>query len=344
MEPLSRASARVTIHDVARAASVSRQTVSNALKHPERVRPDTLNRVLSTIDELGYQPSSSAQSLRSQRSGAIGVEVNTLGPRSHNETMAPFLGSLSVRAAEHDCHMVPFGSTTAEPMLHGYEVMWRRHLVDAFIIADTHHGDPRPQWLEDRRIPFASFGRVWDDPTFTRWVDVDGSAGTSAAVEHCIDSGYTTIAYLGWSDGSVVGNDRRSGWRAACTAAGPNVAGPQASCEQDLDDAIGAGADLVRELRPGSAVVCASDLLALGVHQALLSAGRAVGADIGIVGFDGSETARMHHITTVAQPLPEIADVALTLVHDALAGAPRPPSGTLLAAQLHVRRSTTPNP
>jgi DNA-binding LacI/PurR family transcriptional regulator len=52
----------------------------------------------------------------------------------------------------------------------------------------------------------------------------------------------------------------------------------------------------------------------------------------------------MHHITTVAQPLPEIADVALTLVHDALAGAPRPPLGTLLAAQLHVGRSTTPHP
>ncbi len=343
MELLSRSSARVTILDVARAAAVSRQTVSNALKHPERVSPDTLERVLAAIDDLGYQPSSSAQSLRSQRSGAIGVEVNTLGSRSHNETMAPFLGSLSVRASEHECHLVPFGSTTLEPMLGGYEGMWRRHLVDAFIIADTHHGDPRPLWLEERGIPFASFGRVWDDPTFTQWVDVDGAAGSRAAVEHCLDRGYTTIAYLGWSHGSVVGDERRSGWRAACTAAGPDVAGPQSSCEQDLDDAIRAATDLIRQLMPASAVVCASDVLALGVHQALLTAGRVVGADIGIVGFDGSETARMHHITTMAQPLSDIAGLALTLVHDALAGAPRPPRGTILAAQLHVGRSTTPH-
>lgn len=340
MESRSPTPARITIHDVARAAAVSRQTVSNALTHPERVSPDTLDRVLAAIEDLGYQPSSSAQSLRSQRSGAIGIEVNTLGPRSHNETMAPFLGSLGVRAAEHDCHVVPFGSAHAGPMLHGYEDMWRRQLVDAFIIADTHHGDRRPQWLDARGIPFASFGRVWDDPTFTRWVDVDGAAGTRAAVRHCLDRGYSTVAFLGWPDGSVVGDDRRSGWRAECDAAGPDVAGPQASCEQDLDQAIAAGTDLIRSLRARSAVVCASDVLALGVHQALLASGRDVGADIGVVGFDGSETARMHHITTVAQPLSDIADRALTLVHDALAGDPRPSNGTILAPQLQIGRST----
>ncbi|MEO5610205.1 MAG: LacI family DNA-binding transcriptional regulator [Ornithinibacter sp.] len=342
MESLSPTPARVTIHDVARAASVSRQTVSNALKHPERLSPQTLDRVLAAIDDLGYEPSSSAQSLRSQRSGAIGVEVNTLGPRAHNETMAPFLCSLGVRATEHDCHVVPFGSTLAEPMLRGYEEMWRRRLVDAFIIADTHHGDPRPEWLEARGIPFAAFGRVWDDPTFTRWVDVDGAAGTRAAVRHCLDRGYTTIGYLGWPKGSVVGDDRRSGWRVACEAASPDVAGPEASCEQDLDEAIAAATALIHTLPHGSAVVCASDVLALGVHQALLASGRGVGTDVGVVGFDGSETARMHHITTLAQPLADIADLALTLVHDALAGAGRPSTGTILAPRLLIGRSTGP--
>ena len=60
--------------------------------------------------------------------------------------------------------------------------MWGGRLVDAFLLADTHHGDPRPPWLEAHGIPYATFGRVWDDPTFTRWVDVDGGAGTRAAV------------------------------------------------------------------------------------------------------------------------------------------------------------------
>src|SRR4051812_45125885 len=139
---------RVTILEVARRAAVSRQTVSNVLTHPARVSPTTLHRVRAAIDDLGYQPSSSAQSLRSQRAGAIGVEVNTLGPRSHNETMAPFLASLGMRAATHGSHIVPFGSPEDSPMLQGYREMCARRLVDAFVVADTHHGDPRPPWLE----------------------------------------------------------------------------------------------------------------------------------------------------------------------------------------------------
>ena len=86
-------------------------------------------------------------------------------------------------------------------MLEGYRAMWARRLVDSFIVTETHHGDPRPPWLEAHGIPYASFGRVWDDPTFTRWVDVDGAAGTRAAVEHCVAAGYRTIGYLGWPRG-----------------------------------------------------------------------------------------------------------------------------------------------
>ena len=67
-------------------------------------------------------------------------------------------------------------------MIEGYRLMRARGLVDAFVLADTHHGDPRPPWLDENGIPFAAFGRVWDDPTNTSWVDVDGAAGTRAAV------------------------------------------------------------------------------------------------------------------------------------------------------------------
>jgi DNA-binding LacI/PurR family transcriptional regulator len=336
---------RVTILDVARRAAVSRQTVSNVLTHPSRVRPDTLDRVRAAIDDLGYQPSSSAQSLRSQRAGAIGVEVNTLGPRSHNETMAPFLASLGMRAGTHGAHVVPFGSPEDSPMLQGYREMWARRLVDAFVVADTHHGDARPPWLEENGIPYASFGRVWDDPSFTCWVDVDGAAGTRAAVAHCADAGYRTVAFLGWPRGSVVGDDRRLGWAQGCADAGSaggsvGIAGPEATATQDLDDARRAARRLLSDLGPGDAVVCASDVLALGVHHELLTAGLRPGADVGVVGFDGSENAVMHHLTTVAQPLDGIAEQVLALLDDAMAGRPQPGAGVLLEPSLSTDRST----
>lgn len=330
--------ARVTIHDVARLAGVSRQTVSNVVNNPERVRPDTLERVRSTIAELGYHPSSSAQSLRNRRAGAVGLELHTLG--SHNATIAPVLTALSIRAARFDCHIVPFGSESGHPMLEGYRTMWAGRLVDAFLLADTHHGDPRPPWLEEQGIPYATFGRVWDDPTFTRWVDVDGAAGTRTAVEHCLDQGYRTIGYLGWPDGSTVGDDRRVGWERACTAAGPGVLGPTATAVQDLDDALRAAEGLLEHLSPGDAVVCASDVLALGVHHALVRRHLEPGRDVGVVGFDGSETATMHHLTSVAQPFDAIAEECLRVIRSGLHGADPPPDGALLLPTLIPSRST----
>jgi DNA-binding LacI/PurR family transcriptional regulator len=337
---------RVTIHDVAARAAVSRQTVSNALSHPSRLSPETLLRVRAAVDELGYRPSSSAQSLRAQRAGAVGVEVNTLGPRSHNETMAPFLAALGVRAGSQGKHIVPFGSPESTPMLEGYRLMRARGLVDAFVLTDTHHGDPRPPWLDENSIPFAAFGRVWDDPTSTSWVDVDGAAGTRAAVGHCLDAGYATIAFLGWPQGSVVGDDRRGVCSQVCPTGGPGHPGPEADAPQELDAARDAARLLLREIGPGDAMVCASDILALGVHHELLAAGLRPGLDVGIVGFDGSETAAMHHLTSVAQPLDAIAEQVLVLLDDALAGRPPPKAGVLLEPALVASRSTerrTPN-
>lgn len=337
MTPRASEGERVTINDVARAAGVSRQTVSNVVNRPDRVRDDTLERVRSAIADLGYHPSTSAQSLRNQRSGAVGVELHTLG--THNATTAPILTALSIDAAATGCHIVPFGSATGTPMLEGYRTMWAGRLVDAFLVTETHHGDPRPPWLEAHGIPYASFGRIWDDPTFTRWVDVDGGAGTRAAVEHCLEQGYRSVAFLGWPEGSVVGDDRHAGWLAACTAAGVRP-GPVARAEQDLDAAYAAAGPLVAGLEVGDAVVCASDVLALGVHQACVRTGLEPGRDIGIVGFDGSETAAMHHISTVAQPYEAIAAEALRLVSQALDDAPPPTAGSLLVPSLRPDRST----
>ena len=198
---------RVTINEVAAHADVSRQTVSNTLNYPDRVRPATLQRVRESIDLLGYRPSAPSQQLRRQRSGAVGFELNALGS-ALNEVAHPFLVALSVATAQYGCHLVPFASGDARPALDGYIDTVQRHLVDAFVIVDTHPMDPRPAWLSQRAIPWVAFGRVWDDETLTNWADVDGRAGTAAAVDHLVERGYETIGYLGWPVGSAGGRLR----------------------------------------------------------------------------------------------------------------------------------------
>lgn len=333
-------SARVTINEVARAAAVSRQTVSNALNFPERVRPATLAKVHGVIDQLGYRPSSSARQLRQQRSGAVGVELNALG-LNRNDVSLPFLVALTAASPAHGCHLVPFASHEPSPMVAGYESMVHSHLVDAFVIADTHPGDPRPSWLAARSIPWAAFGRIYDDPAATNWADVDGRAGTVAAVDHLVERGYRGIAYLGWPPGSPVGDDRRNGWRDGLSLHGLDL-GPEGVCRQDIADATHVAGPLLDGVGRGGAVVCASDALAVGVLHATLARGWRPGADVGIVGFDGSAMAEMSGLTTVVQPLDRIATHLLALVHDLLSGGAPAAAGELFRPSLHVGGSTDP--
>lgn len=331
-------SARVTINDVARHVGVSRQTVSNALNFPARVHPATLATVRTAIEALGYRPSASAVQLRRRRAGAIGVELNAIGLGS-SDVAHPFLVALTVAAPRFDYHLVPFASSEPTPMLAGHDDMVRRHLVDAFVIADTHRGDPRPAWLAERGIPWAAFGRIYDDPTATQWVDVDGRAGTAAAVEHLVGRGYRRIGYLGWPPGSAVGDDRHAGWLDGCRHHGAEP-GPIAVSEQDTGQATVAAVGLLDELGREGAVVCASDVLAFGVLHAALQRQWTPGPDVGIVGFDGSSAAVMSGLTTVVQPLDDIAVRLLDVIGHLLAGGSPPAAGSLLKPSLHLGAST----
>jgi DNA-binding LacI/PurR family transcriptional regulator len=332
---------RATIHDVARAAQVSRQTVSNALNNPGRVHPDTLTKVLDAVRRLGYQPSSAAQGLRHQRAGAVGIELDPLG-ESPSDIAYPFLVELSLAGPDRGCHLVTFASRAGFADLEGYESMVRRRLVDAFVIADTHHGDPRPGWLRRAGVPFAAFGRVYDDAEVTTWADVDGRAGTAAAVRHLVDRGYTRIGYLGWPSGSEVGQERRRGWEEAVGRHGVDAA-PEGEAHQSLPEAVEAAGPLLDAVGRGGAVVCASDVLALGVYLTAVGRGWVPGRDLGITGFDGTATARMHGLTSLAQPLADIARYCLTVVQDLLAGAAPPQAGALFEPTLIPGSSTGTN-
>lgn len=331
---------RVTIVDVASHAGVSRQTVSNALMHPERVKPPTLQHVRQVIDVLGYRPSSAAKSLRSQRAGAVGFELNAVGDANRNDVAYPFTIALGMAARAHDCHLVIFGSEGEKPMIDGYTDMVRGQLVDAFILADTHPQDPRPQWLDQARVPYAAFGRIWDDTAATSWADVDGSVGLQSATTHLLDAGYLRVGYLGWPAGSDVGDDRHAGWVQALVARGVRER-PEATARQDLMAAHDAALDLVEEVGRYGAVACASDLLAFGVERVVRERGWVLGPDFGLAGFDDTALSAQLGITSVTQPLGEIAHHLLGLLHDRRTRASMPAAGRLFPPTLAARGSSS---
>lgn len=335
---------RSTLVDVARVAGVSRQTVSNVLNNPDRVAPGTRRRVHEAIERLGFRPNLAARSLRRQRANAVGIQLSSPAHRSLGTILDPFLAELTTAADRQGTHLITFAADTGEGAVAMYEQLLNTGMVDAFVLTDTGHDDPRPEWLRRHEVPFASFGRIWDDPSFTTWVDVDGFAGIAQGVRHLHAQGYEQIGFLGWPSGSPVGDDRRAGWLAAAREVDRLDPTLQASSVQDMSSAAVAAGPLLDRLGERGAIVCASDTLALGAWSAVRERGLTTGPGLGLVGFDDSDLARAFAFTSLRQPLGDIADILIEIVLGLVSGAPAPQSGVVLEPALVQRASSTRSP
>lgn len=307
-----------TIEDVARAALVSRQTVSNAINSPSIVKPATLERVNRAIAELGYRPHASARRLRTHKSSTIGVRLDPALNGISGAVLDRFLHALTEQADKVGLRILLFTATGPEDEIAQFRRLRDSADVDAFVLTSTFHNDPRTTWLIENGHPFVTFGRPWgvDDMNNQKhpWVDVDGYSGLHAATMHHLVNGRSRVAYIGWPSPSGTGDDRRRGWFDAMDKeTGMDTASIEA-LETTAMDSVSNGEAAMVELmsRPGTidAVVCASDSLALGAI--LASAG-----SIPVCGYDNTPTAAALGFSSVEQPLEEVAASVLELITDA---------------------------
>jgi DNA-binding LacI/PurR family transcriptional regulator len=304
-----------TIHDVARMAGVSRQTVSNVLNTPAIVRPDTRERVQSAIAELGYRPHESARRLRTRKSSTLGIRIDPMTDGISGSVLDRFLHALTEQAARQGLRVMLFTATDPQDEIAQFARLRDGADVDAFVLTSTFHGDPRTQWLIDNGQSFVTFGRPWGiddmaDPQHL-WVDVDGWFGLHEATSALLAEGHRRVAYIGWPSPSGTGDDRHRGWRDAMLEHGSIDAGDLAPLDVAVEDGVASGGAAMRELlsRPGGvdAVVCASDSLALG---ALIASG----GRVPVVGYDNTPVAAALGLSSVEQPLDEVAAGVLELL------------------------------
>jgi len=295
----------VTIDDVAAAAGVSRQTVSNVVNGRGRLGEDTRERVRATIDRLGYHPHLGARSMRSRRTRQIAHPMRRTELVPGNLVMVDFIQAL-VTAAARRGHHVLLGAASDDGLA-DIDSLVRSGSVDGFLLADIVRRDPRVDLLARQRVPFASFGRT-DAEQPQSWVDIDNAAAVAEVVAHLRDRGHTRIAFLGYASAAPWDLAREAGYREAMREAGLEPAvtltphGPP-----DLAAAVEA---MLRDPRAPTAVVTGSDTLAATVYGVAGQQGRRVGSDLAVTGFDGSAVSGLltPRLTTVSVPLLEIAD------------------------------------
>lgn len=330
----------VTIRDVAAAAGVSHQTIANVLKSPERVAPATRALVERHIAELGFRPNRTAQNLNHRRTRLIGFRVQARSALATGGILDSFLQSLAESAEEIDHHIVLFHSPPGVDEAIKAAEMYRASLADAFVVAETFPGDPRIQALVDARLQFVSFGRT-DGVVPHHWVDTDNVVGTQLATRHLLELGHRRIAFLGWPGASWVGEDRLEGWRRESAAHGLDVTGLIATAHNDRHEGADAIEAVLTQQPDATAVVAASDELALGVQIAADRLGR----HVSVVGYDDSPMAVAGDgLTTIHQPIPEVARRIVQITARVVAGERLEPIHERVAPHLVVRGSTGPRP
>lgn len=318
-EPGDQQPARPTIKAVAKHAQVSYQTVSNALNAPERLRPETLARVLRAVQELGYRPTQAARNLRLQTTRLIGFRSTRSGSRGVGAIEDRFLYALTSAARDRGYGIILFAADGDEDEIAMFEDLISRGAVDGFVLFGSHRHDARTAWLAERDVPFVSFGRPWEPTAFEySWLDVDGRAGTLAATRHLAEQGHRRIAFVGWPEGSEVGDDRYAGYLTAADELGLSVSGLTARGLEGIGAGTAVASGLLDTVNPPTAFVCVSDAMAVGAMHAIQHHGLAVGRDVAVIGFDDSPLATVVQpaLSSVRQPLESIARQCVDLVLD----------------------------
>lgn len=315
-----------TVQDVAHAAGVSRQTVSNVLNTPSIVREATRERVLESIRELGYRPHAAARQLRTRRSSTIGVHLDPYAGGISGVVLDRFVHALTESANARAMRVMVYTARDAADEIRRIEDLLDGGEIDAVVLSGTQHDDPRTEWLNRHQVPFATFGRPWGSLARPEggeehlWVDVDAAAGTHAATRHALESGARQVAFLGWPTGSGTGDERERGWRRALEAGeateGTDITAASADPAEriSVDDDVHTARKAVRKVlahEAADAVVCASDVLAIGAHLAALDAGS---PDLPVYGFDNTPTAEALGLNSVEQHPEHVAAAVLELL------------------------------
>jgi LacI family transcriptional regulator len=330
-----------TIVDIARAAGVSKSTVSLVLKGSPLVKPETRERVERASEQLGYVYNRGAASLRTARSRFVGMVISDL--------MNPFFAELAVGIEEaiykHD--YVPILANTNEDGERQAEVLktMREYGVAGIVMSPARGttawtlaefaGAAMPMVITMRRVEGS------DLP----YVGPDNRRGMRDATEHLIRLGHRDIAFLGGFASMTTQRERIEGWRDALVGAG--LPADPAAIFESMPSRAGGRDAVARALqapRPPSAYVCFNDVVAIGAAQVLGEKGFAVGRDVSVIGFDNIAEAQHNAppLTTVDGNTMTLGARAAEVLLAKIAGRTPEPLEYYGATRLVVRRSCGP--
>lgn len=331
----------VRLRDVAAAAGVSLSTASRVLSGSARTSPRTVAAVLAASERLGYHPNLVARGLRSRATGLAGIVVPGIG----NPFFAELVEALesALREAGLDMILGDSGGPPDEEAQRLQTLVDRQ--VDGLILIPTgHHSSADAVHRASLAVPIVQIDRQVDGFP-ADYVGVDNRLGIKLALTHLADQGCRTIGFASDDATSSTGRSRSEAMHATIAQMPDLVLGPELLGSFSISFGKKAARTLLDNPPLPDAVVCGSDLIALGIVCELRAAGVPIPEEIKVTGFDGVLFAELSDppLTTVRQPIQDIADEAVRLLQARMRGDRVPAHRIEIAPSLVVRRSTRPD-
>lgn len=278
---------RVTIADVAAELGVSKGLVSRALNGYPDISEATRDRVRTTAGAMGYRALAHAQAIRTGQVRALGLVVQLADHDSQRPFLADLLAGISQAASAADWTVTVATSTSDADTLHQLDRLAADHKADGFILPRTYEHDPRIDHLRDAGLPFVLYGRTADDRDCA-WYDIDSGAAMAEAVGLLADLGHRAIAFVPGAPGTMYDRLRREGFAAGMRAANLDMApGAIAAPARNRAEGAAAARALLAQPVPPTAILCATDMAAIGVYDAAQGAGLTPGRELSVIGYDG---------------------------------------------------------
>ncbi len=334
--------------EVARRASVSKMTVSRVFSGLDYVSEETRKKVLRAANEIGYHPNTTARALRTGRSGLVGFlteSVQSLRGEFHTEAFAAFESIMSAHGLNVMISITPQDQNISH--LAKYQVATSRCEAIAIRYDILSSKDYEELAALNAPVVLMNFNpQLMTDDSKIGSVGFDNQQGIEQAVRYLASLGHQHIAYLGGTPGWLDSVIRKQGFLNGMKEAGLTV---NKKWVEDCDFRQGydTGTKGMRQIFargiPGlTAVVCASDEIAVGAMNAATHWGKSIPKDFSVIGFDDTEWSSFiaPPLTTIRHRGWDLGEKAGKYLLEIINKPDTPRKNVILETQLIIREST----
>lgn len=328
-----------SIRKVSKVAGVSVATVSRAMRHPDRVRKETRDKVLEAIEAVGYRPNMLARNFRAKKAFAVVVLV----PNIANPFFSRVIRGIE-QGAQQEGYAILLGDTQGlkEREAEYTSLVTSRQADGVIQLSANVDGVLDILNVADGQAPIVNACECAIDPPCPT-VRIDNVGAAKDAVEHLIDLGHERIGIVLGPGESPLTRDRLTGYKQALKDHNLDFDKRlTVSGDFSLDSGRRAVATLRAVNDPPTAIFCCNDEMAIGAMHRVKKDGFSVPDDISIVGFDDIEFASYVDppLTTIAQPTEELGKVAFSVLLELLEGRTPEQTEFVLPTELVIREST----